>query len=221
MGLAKLRTPEYRSLQNALQPLIPNGLRASVRLCGSSERKKKKNASAESWRPESGDTILISFEPIREAQVAPEIKTEHEQTGGVAPTPTSDRVRSRNPAPSTSDPCADLVRALDRAESRPGFEFVALKWFRDTALIEEGFSWAQTESARQSKLRDAIANRLILTNRVENPRSPQFPVTTIRLNRLLPEVQAILRGSGQGGEDFAPASIKGEPLSATVLRDRR
>ena len=186
-GLAKLRAPEYRSLQNTLQPLIPNGLRARVRLCSQTERKKKKTASSESWRPESGDTILISFEPNRDPQE--EIKIEQEPTpqevtsraassAGLASNPRENIVvpksggLNRLMAPSPPDPCADLVRALDRAESRPGFDFVALKWFRDTALVEEGFGWAQPEAARQSALRDAIANRLILTNRIENPRSP-------------------------------------------------
>jgi hypothetical protein len=43
---------------------------------------------------------------------------------------------------SVEDRLSNLVRALDRAEGRPGYEFVALKWFRDTALVHEGLSWA-------------------------------------------------------------------------------
>ena len=95
------------------------------------------------------------------------------------------------------DPLSDLIRALDRAESRPGYEFVALKWFRDTVLPAEGFPWASYHSARQTVLRDAIDKRLILTSKMPNPRSPQFPVTAIRLNRLVPEVMGIL-GSPEG-----------------------
>ena len=90
------------------------------------------------------------------------------------------------------DPLSDLIRALDRAESRPGYEFVALKWFRDTVLPAEGFPWASDHSARQTVLRDAIDKRLILTSKMPNPRSLQFPVTAIRLNRLVPEVTGIL-----------------------------
>jgi hypothetical protein len=211
------REVESESLQAALKPLIPRGWHARVTLRGP-ERKKRNTASADSWSPETGDTVLIRFEPAN----APETPGASETNPVVTPAPAKGHLAVA-PAPSrpTSNPLGDLVCALDRAESRPGFEFVALKWFRDTALVEEGFAWAQAESARQSVLRDAIANRLILTNKVENPRSPQFPVTTIRLNRLLPEVQATLRGSGQGGDDFEPVPIKGEPLSATILRDRR
>lgn len=235
LGLAKLRAPEYKPLQATLKPLIPPGFHACVRLSGPT-RKKNKNAPAENWSPESGDTILIHFEPNRDAQE--ETKIEQESTPlevvsrATPPTRSASNPREDVPvlksgglnrlmSPSASNPCEDLVRALDRAESRPGFDFVALKWFRDTALVEEGFGWAKPEAARQSALRDAIANRLILTNRIENPRSPQFPVTTVRLNRLLPEVQTILRGSGQDREDFQPVAIRGEPLSTTILRDRR
>jgi hypothetical protein len=57
-------------------------------------------------------------------------------------------------------------------------------------------------------------------SKVPNPKSPQFPVTAIRLNRLLPEIQAIL-GEQVADSDFRPVDIRGEQLSATVLRERR
>lgn len=69
-------------------------------------------------------------------------------------------------------------------------------------------------------LNSAIEKRLILTNKVQNPKSPQFPVTSIRVNRLMPEVQAVL-GHPKKDLDFHPIHIKGEPLSATILRERR
>ena len=210
------RKVELGSLQAALKPLIPNGWHARVTLRGP-ERKKRNTASAETWSPEAGDTVLIHFEPASGVESPGESETDSvAKPAAQIHLPTAAALS--RPA---SNPLSDLICSLDRAESRPGFEFVALKWFRDSALVEEGFAWAQAESARQGALRDAIANRLILVNKVENPRSPQFPVTTIRLNRLLPEVRAILRGNGQDGEDFEPAPIKGEPLSATILRDRR
>jgi hypothetical protein len=40
------------------------------------------------------------------------------------------------------------------------------------------------------------------------------------LNRLLPEVQEVL-GTPKRSLDFHPIHIKGEPLSATILRERR
>ena len=185
--------------------LLPEGYRCSVRLqC--KERAKRRTASFEkNWSPEM-DSITIRFE--REEGQTPE---------NVTGAPNQATKAARVP----SDPMSDLIRALYRAESRPGYEFVALKWFRDTGLVSEGFPWTSEDSARQSLLSDAIDKRLILTSKVPNPRSPQFPVTAIRLNRLMPEVREILGSRNEGLADFQPVAIRGENLSATVLRDRR
>ena len=131
-----------------------------------------------------------------------------------------DSSEAANPK-STEDRLTDTLRALERAEGRPGYEFVSLKWFRDTALLYEGFSWAAGEFARHDVLREAIDRRWILTSKVPNPRPPHFPVTAIRLNRQMPEVNAGLGGRPGNLPGFGPVAIRGEPLSASVLRDRR
>ena len=115
---------------------------------------------------------------------------------------------------------AELLRALDRAESTPGWSFVSLKKFRDEILPTEDVPSIRSEVERQNVLRSAIDKRLILKKPVPNPKSPQFPVTSIRLNRLMPEVQAVL-GKPKADLDFHPIHIKGESLSATILRERR
>lgn len=185
--LSKLRSPEYKSL-------VPAGFRAQVQLLGKDGRKKRKNAPAESWTPESGE-IRIRFEPI----------------------PAPDVEKSR----AAPDPLADVIRSLDRAESTPGYDFVALKWFRDTFLLGEKLGWATSDAARQAAIREAIEKRLVLTSKVQNPKSPQFPVTVIRLNRLLPEVRTILCTGAEPDSGFDPVEIRGERLSATILRERR
>jgi hypothetical protein len=209
-GLAKLRSPEYKPLETLLQPLIPKGYRVHVSLVDKNGRKKRKNASADNWSPDLGE-VRVNFEPDTKNRSV--LVAEHEAKLPVeSPARTSDTI--------ASEPIPDLVRALDRAESRPGYQFVALKWFRDVALTAESLGWAQSDSARQDILREAIEKRLILTSKVPNPKSPQFPVTAIRLNRLLPEIQAIL-GERASDSDFKPVEIRGEQLSATVLRERR
>lgn len=193
--------------------LMPEGYRCSVRLHGRKRDKRRTASFEKSWSPDT-DSICIRFEPTSgQSQVGPQ--------------PLAQGTPSASPnyaAPSGSvvaDRVSDLIRALDRAESRPGYEFVALKWFRDTALPAESLSWASDPSARQGILRDAIDKRLILTSKVPNPKSPQFPVTAIRLNRLMPEVKALLGGPDDGPSGFQPVPIRGENLSVTVLRDRR
>jgi len=192
--------------------LLPEGYRCSVRLRGKQRDKRRTASFDKNWSPET-DSICISFKPIpEEAEVEPQ---------SVAQSATT--VLPNSPAksiPQVAGSLSDLVRALARIESRPGYEFVALKWFRDVALPSEGFSWANADSIRQI-LRDAIDRRLILVSKVANPKSPQFPVTAIRLNRLMPEVAAILGIKDAGMHDFRPVPIRGENLSVTMLRDRR
>jgi hypothetical protein len=208
-GLAKLRSTEYKSLETLLQPLIPRGYRVRVSLLDKNGRKKRKSASADNWSPDFGE-VKINFEPDVDSSL---VMDEQKEAPSIEP-PTSKRDIV------ASDPISDLVRTLDRVESRPGYQFVALKWFRDVALPAETFEWVRSDSMRQNVLREAIERRLILTSRVPNPKSPQFPVTAIRLNRLLPEIQTIL-GERMADTEFSPVDIRGESLSATVLRERR
>lgn len=193
--------------------LLPDGYRCHVRLHGKERDKRRTACFATSWSPDR-DSINIQFKP---AEDQPEENGVGITQATAILVPDNVITSAANPR----DPLSDLVRALDRFESRPGYHFVALKWFRDTALPGEGFSWANADSERQNILREAIDKRMILTSKVPNPRSPQFPVTAIRLNRLLPDVKAVLGDQSDGLPDFQPIAIRGENLSATILRDRR
>jgi hypothetical protein len=215
--------------------VLPAGYRCRARIYGQS-RKKRQSASFEtSWSPDS-DSIEITFEPKPEPSQSASQPVA--RTAGAAPsnfTATSGTVTdlrselgslSEEPTNSTpkpgsaSAPLSDLIKALNRAESLPGYRFVALKWFRDAALPSEHFAWLTPETVREV-LREAIDKKIILTSKMPNPRSPQFPVTAIRLNRLMPEVKATLGSRDERPCDFQPVPIRGENLSATVLRERR
>lgn len=186
--------------------ILPPGYQCDVRLHRGNRRKGREAEFADNWDPDT-DSIRIVCSPMEE-----EIETATSKLA--APS------QAANLAPA-EDRLSDLILALDRAERRPGYQFVSLKWFRDTALAHEGFSWATDEFARDYVLREAIDRRWILTSKVANPRPPQYPVTAIRLNRQMPEVNAVLGSRAASLPDFRPVSIRGEPLSATVLRDRR
>ena len=100
---------------------------------------------------------------------------------------------------------------------------MSLKKFRDEILPLEPAApgaFQPTDVHWQAAIRSVIEKRLVLVGKVQNPRAPQFPVTTIRLNRMMPEVQQILE-LPRSSLDFHPIRIKGEPLSATILRERR
>jgi hypothetical protein len=193
--------------------LLPEGYKHCVRFHGEKKDKRKSAAFEKNWRPDE-DSIRIRFELIQEA---PKLTAQPVTKPAVA-SPITSAVQSVVVA---VDPLADLIRELDRAESRRGYEFVSLKWFRDSALVSAGFSWASVDVTRQNVLRSALDKRLILTSKVHNPKTPQFPVTAIRLNRLMPEVKTILGNKDDSSLDFHPIEIRGENLSTTILRERR
>src|SRR5258708_26179664 len=209
----KLDNP-LKDLLNELHFPVPNS-QVRVSLRNSNGRKTRSTASADNWSPRSG-CLQIWFEATEEAAAHKEAV--RQEVSGMAPLTT---VAKRPEITGRSKPIADLVRTLAQAESRPGWDFVALKKFRDETLPSEDFDWTDSTETRQSILADAIAKRLILTSKVPNPRSPQFPVTAIRLNRLMPEVQQILGTTTDSKSDFTPVEIRGENLSATILRERR
>jgi hypothetical protein len=200
-----------QSLSGALESLPPQFNLAGHRLHVSlhdkkSQRKKRHNASAGSWSPESGE-IRVSFEPSAEAP------------GISARQIAKERVEEAKVQLPSGALC-DLIRHLDRAESKPGYGFVALKWFRDAVLPAVRPEWADSD-VRNTALREALDKRLVLTSKVPNPKSPEFPVTAIRVNRSLAETRAILGSPETAGVGFQPVEIRGEPVSATILRERR
>lgn len=200
--------------------VLPSGYSCRVRIHGESRKKRQSASFEKSWSPDR-DSIQITFEADQEQSKEDSRPMASEAGSGtiarqVAAAPPNSTPKSG----SVTDPVSDLIKALDRAASQPGYNFVALKWFRDTALPSEGFAWASPESIRDV-LREAIDQRLILTSKVQNPRSPQFPVTAIRLNRLMPKVKAILGDLDESLPDFQPVPIRGESMSATVLHERR
>ncbi len=186
--------------------IFPERYQCEVHLYRGNRKKRRDAQFGVNWDPDM-DAIRIGFSPIKEKA---------ETAAGQSP-PLSEQEKRE----SVEDRLADLARALDSAERRPGYEFVSLKWFRDSALSREGFAWTADEFARHDVLREAIDRRWILTSKVANPRPPNFPVTAIRLNRQMPEVIAVLGGHPVSPPAFRPVPIRGGPLSTTVLRDRR
>ena len=189
-------------------------MRVAVSLCHTNHhqiRQIKKTASAaKNWNPKS-DCIQIRFQPLGE---------------GVGPVSAREPVvnppRSKASAgDQQADPVRDLIHALKRAEGDPKLRFVALKWFRDKFLPEQGFGWTVSDPARQHAIVQAIEKNWVLTSRIPNPNYPQYPTTTIRLNGLHPDVTQILKSGAVAADEFDPMAISGEPLSETVLRDRR
>jgi hypothetical protein len=205
----QLESELAQKLVNPLKNTIPGQYQLRVSLLDAKGRKKRSDASANNWSPASG-RIEIRFEASQEER----------KTAAPEDLPRADK-SSLPMAPLEIE--IRLLRTLHRAESTPGWSFVSLKKFRDEILPHEPFppgAFQPSEVHWQEAIRSAIEKRWILTGKVQNPKSPQFPVTSIRLNRLMPEVLDVL-GQPKKDLDFHPIRIKGEPLSATILRERR
>ncbi len=200
---------------------VPENSKLRVSLVRANGRKQPSNASASTWAPGTGRMEFWLEPSTAEEKAFPAAGSPQAKVASVNNATQAQGSQSPTSAGVQVHPAeAELLRALDRAESTPGWSFVSLKKFRDEILPLEDVPSIRSDVERQNVLRSAIDKRLILKKPVPNPKSPQFPVTSIRLNRLLPEVQEVL-GLPKKDLDFHPIHIKGEPLSATILRERR
>lgn len=206
-----------QTLGDALEMFLPQIAGYSIEVeIHESGRKKRRDASRDGWRPGSGE-IRIKF-------------------GGAVPRRSSNNPDHGDPpepgpgtiGPETAEPndpgldrLTNFIESLELAERRPGFNFVSLTWFRDLCLPAEGHGWSNSATARDQVLRDAISEGIVLTSKVPNPKAPAFPVTAIRLNRQHPQVIAAQGEPEISAAGFHPVDISGEPLSETVIRERR
>ena len=219
--IARISRDPLRDILNQVGFNLPEHWQPRISLLKSNRRKVRSNASAENWSPQTG-RIEIQFESVPQPEKQPgdahSRKAEFTVQSGDFPADTSAANDLAHPG------WAELLRALDRAEARPGWSFVPLKKFRDEILPAErpeDMPNLRTDEAQRHFLQLAIEKRLVLVGKLPNPKAPQFPVTTIRLNRLMPEVAAALGQRGSTDLGFSPIEIRGEPLSATILRERR
>jgi hypothetical protein len=234
--------PQFESqLPANLKPLLrlapPKGARAQVSfLKGRNHRQVRRSASLDRWWSAETGTVSIGYDrdPLDDTIAQTDQATQIPLSGKVSPrvprdpegSPAGIRPDSDKPimavplwSQKAEDRLGELVRALAVAE-RDQPSFVSLKWFRDSFLPYQGLEWATVPESRHQALKETINRGWISTMKIPNPRSPQFPVTAIRVNRLLPDVRKLLDQAGAGSM-FMPVSIPGELLSETVLRERR
>ena len=235
--IANLETDIARGLDEArgrkdlplgLQDLVGFGKGHSfdVRLLDSRDRKLNRRGDADKRRRDVR-AVTIYFRPAddqsekSDGKVSPGERSERNpEPRRVNRSGSPHEVGAADPA-ATASLMAEILRALDSAERRPGYTFVSLKWFRDTVLPAVRAELNADPALRQTVLREATEKRLLLTSKVPNPKNPSFPVTAVRINREHPNVVALL-GAGQAADlGFSPVEIRGEALSATILRERR
>src|SRR6202034_591019 len=206
-ALNELAYSQDPGLVRALRFLAPPGYQAIVELCSESGRSKRRNALADTWSPED-DEVRIYFERIDGEEPAPRLsrvpragRAAEEEDGEEEASPADLDARVK-----------ELCAALAEAE-RGGHAFIALKWFRDSFLPRKAFRWNQHPETRQMVLAEAIQRGVVMTSKIANPKTPAYPTTTIRLNR----VEA---GIPEEAQRFHPVAVQGEPLSETLHEER-
>ena len=114
----------------------------------------------------------------------------------------------------TEEQIGQLVSALAEAE-KAGRAFIALKKFRDDEMISHGYGWTDSLVHRQAVLARAIDLGAVVTSQIPNPKAPQHPTTTIKLNRESKYAQAVV-------PRFQPIQLRGDGPTASeiVIRDR-
>ena len=198
-------------LARALHFLAPPGYQAIVELCGENGRSKRRNALADSWSPEE-DEVRIYFERTDEGEAAPrpvrapraavaEPAFDEEEDGQEAVIPADMDARVK-----------ELCAALAEAE-RGGHAFIALKWFRDSFLPRKAYRWNQHPESRQAVLAEAIQRGVVVTSKIANPKTPAYPTTTIRLNR----VEA---GISEEAQRFHPVMAHGDSIAEAIEEER-
>jgi hypothetical protein len=208
-ALNELAFSQDPGLVRALRFLAPPGFQAIVELCSENGRSKRRNASADSWSPEE-DEVRIYFERMDDGESSP-----RQSRGSRSPVEQNFDEEDNQEAVIPADLDArvkELCAALAEAE-RGGHAFIALKWFRDSFLPRKAFRWNQHPESRQAVLAEAIQRGVVLTSKIANPKTPAYPTTTIRLNR----VEA---GIPEEAQRFHPVAVHGDSIADAIEEER-
>jgi hypothetical protein len=203
------------SAQNALPPVLqplnliapPRGFHVQVELRPYTDHAREDDWNRDPrWDPRNGE-ISIGYEPARD-EGARDDRSWYADDGRAAPT--------AGPA-DTQTALRDVVAVVARAENDPSFKFLALKFLRDQ-LLPRHVAWGSLPHEAQIQINYAIDQRVLLTGKVENPRSPQYPVTTVQLNREHDLVKEVL-GATDGASATSARATDGTAGSNGPLAD--
>jgi len=199
------------SAEGALPPVLdalnliapPHGFRVNVELKPYTDHARDDQWSRQPrWEPGNGE-IHITFEPAREdgRRTFEPARDDGRRADRDFPQRESREMReprdvNQGPVPGSAPPDAqhaarDIVGVVARAENDSSFKFLALKFLRDQ-LLPRNAMWARDPQEAQIQINRAIDAGVLVTGKVENPRMPAYPVTTVALNRENAGVQQLL-----------------------------
>ncbi len=123
---------------------------------------------------------------------------------------------SSEPPAAAGDRFERLIREIDRLER--GGAFVWVGFLAKNRLPQLGYSADEVNAL----LNDAIDEGIVTVKDVPSPKNPQFRAREVRLERTHSLVRAALtRQAGNGGSTYVRPKVRGEPVSETIIRERR
>ena len=114
-----------------------------------------------------------------------------------------------------------LIRSLERAGNFLGADNIPLQWFSREWCPPGSLYEIAGESNMARLIKHAAGEGVVSVSEAPESVPPHFELELIRLNRGHPWVKSALGEAPPVGWTFQPVKIKGEPLSETILRDRR
>jgi hypothetical protein len=243
-GLEALRNaPLNDKITAALKFLTPPGYRPIAQL-EEDRRKKRSTAAASNWTPETGEIVIYfeplvqassnlaapkpSSQPPTNTPSSRWAELQREADAGKRYDPVLMTTAEREISSErrvrqfvgeaveplvTEEQIQQLCLALAEAE-KAGRAFIALKRFRDEELTTHGYAWAGSLAHRQAVLARAIESGAVTTSQIPNPKAPQHPTTTVKLNRESEYAKTV-------APRFQPIRAKGgASASEIILRDR-
>ena len=104
--------------------------------------------------------------------------------------------------------CCAILEQVEKTGKTP----ITLEWFRDYAMLHSfKFDWLESAEFRQRVIDKAIEAKGIKLVTIPGAKRDDPPVTTVERVRVeLPK----------NGERHNPIVVRGEPVSATLIRDR-
>ena len=114
-----------------------------------------------------------------------------------------------------SNPQLEILEAFRTAKK--GHRFVALKWFRDQWLRQQGYAWSNDPEQIKIHLRTAIDQGTLRKELLPNPNNPEYPTTTLHEGNSITESPV---SPNRPLRQFSPIAIPGKPLSVSVIEGR-
>lgn len=108
-----------------------------------------------------------------------------------------------------------FIREMDAQEKRRSFVWIGFV----IKTMLPGFGLRDDEV--QPFLHRVEADELVIKSQRPNPKNPDYPTTGIQLNRIHPAVQRVLQQMESRSRRLPLGAVRGEPLSQTIIRERR